>query len=83
MGAWSAADAAGLTNNVAWHSEHLLGISDHWPLMQVDPRLPEDQQQAARDRMSKMLKTQDVDAQRVTRVVAKAYHDVTRKKLLC
>lgn len=51
--------------------------------MQVDPRLPEDQQQAVRDRMRRMLETRNVDAKRVTRIVAKAYHDVTRKKLLC
>ena len=61
-----------------------LGYRPHsCPLLQVDPCLPADQQQAAKDRMVKMFHAQTLDAGRVTQAVATAYHDVTRRKILC
>ena len=51
--------------------------------MQVDPRLPRDAQERVKQRMAQMLHRTQVDAQLLSRTLAAAYHDVTRKRNLC
>ncbi len=49
--------------------------------MQVDPRLPKGQQEAAKERMVKMSQAQYINPGHVTGAVARAYHAVTREKI--
>lgn len=50
--------------------------------LQVDPRLPQDAQERFKKRLADLFKTRKVDGERASAVLAKAYHDVTRKQIL-
>ena len=49
---------------------------------QVDPRLPEKAQERFKRRLADLFKTRNIDADRASSVLAKAYHDVTRRQIL-
>ena len=51
-------------------------------MQQVDPRLPEEAQERFKKRLADLFMTREVDGRRSSAVLAKAYHDVTRKQIL-
>ena len=54
-----------------------------WGIMwQVDPRLPEEAQQRVKKRLADLFESREVDGKRSSVVLAKAYHDITRKQIL-
>ena len=50
---------------------------------QVDPRLPAEAQERVKQRMAAMVHRTHFDGPTVSRVLARAYHDVTRRRILC
>lgn len=58
------------------------GDDDNLVKAQVDPRLPQDAQERFKKRLADLFKTRKVDGERASAVLAKAYHDVTRKQIL-
>jgi hypothetical protein len=50
---------------------------------QVDPRLPTVEQEAVKARMSAMFQTRDIDEEAAASALARMYHDVTRRRILC
>lgn len=48
----------------------------------MDPRLSEEGQQRFKKRLADLFKTRSVDGKRSSAVLARAYHDVTRKQIL-
>ena len=51
--------------------------------LQVDPRLPPEAQERVRARMVAMVRRQRFDGAKISGVLARAYHDVTRRRILC
>ena len=51
--------------------------------MQVDLRLPPQAQDRLRQRMARMSAVRDVDGSAPSAALKAAYHDVTRKLILC
>lgn len=51
--------------------------------MQVDLRLAQDAQEGLKQRMAQMFNARDVDGGAASTALKAAYHDVTRKKILC
>ncbi|DBA73502.1 hypothetical protein WJX77_001486 [Trebouxia sp. C0004] len=58
------------------------GDDDNLVKAQVDPRLPEKAQERFKRRLADLFKTRKIDADRASSVLAKAYHDVTRRQIL-
>lgn len=58
------------------------GDDDNLVKAQVDPRLSEEGQQRFKKRLADLFKTRSVDGKRSSAVLARAYHDVTRKQIL-
>ncbi len=51
--------------------------------MQVDLRLPPEAQDRLKQRMAHMFAVRDVDGTAASAALKAAYHDVTRKLILC
>lgn len=49
--------------------------------MQVDFRLSDSQQQAAKSWMSKMFEQRNVDSESASEILSEMYHKVTRERL--
>lgn len=50
---------------------------------QVDPRLPAGAQERVKARMAALFRCRNVDGRRAASMLASAYHDVTRGRVLC
>lgn len=51
-------------------------------MWQVDPRLPEEAKQRVKKWLADLFQSREVDGKRSSVVLAKAYHDITRKQIL-
>lgn len=50
--------------------------------MQVDPRVPTEAQDKFKRHLAQLFRTRDIDGKQASEVLARAYHDVTRKQIL-
>ncbi|KAL3134655.1 hypothetical protein ABBQ32_007664 [Trebouxia sp. C0010 RCD-2024] len=58
------------------------GDDDDLVKAQVDPRLPEEAKQRVKKWLADLFQSREVDGKRSSVVLAKAYHDITRKQIL-
>ncbi|CAL8464515.1 g4050 [Coccomyxa elongata] len=74
---------AAAADESAMPSAGKLGDDANLVKAQVDPRLPEADQEKVKARMEAMFHCRKVDSLRASRALAAAYHDVTREHCLC
>ena len=75
-----------VTGRRACRAAQLQGAGQHInraPEVQVDLRLPPEAQDRLKQRMARMSAVRDIDSIAASAALKAAYHDVTRKLILC